>query len=227
MPLFDADNRLTSDACATRNKDAGNAGIADYTFAFLRAERPAAGVGSLPRSHPLARSLQHRNLQPWDGYGWNPAAMDTDSQLRVDSEVTHPRSKIQLAKRVFQAAPDLSHGQASPELELRLIAGAANTRKGCGGGKEGGGCPSGGGGGGRGREGKGGGAPVPDRLAERAWDRFIPGVETVQAENIIPPWTNGGAPSRDIARSDAFLRTLGYQHDGRMWSRGGNRSPSD
>jgi hypothetical protein len=209
MPLYDADNRLTADACAVVEKDQGNSTIASYTFANLRAERPRDNQVFLDK-HPLAQSAKHRNLWAWDGYGLNMSAVDNDSQLRVDSAVTNPRHKIQLAKRVFHASPDLSHGQASPELESRLVGGITTTRK------------------------AGGGVicskqqqqpqqqqqhEIVDRLAEREWDRFDPGVRTVGVANIIPMWVNGGAPSRDIARSEDFLQGMGYAYDGKTWRR--------
>jgi hypothetical protein len=197
MPLYDADNRLTADDCAVRLRDNGNASIASYTLTNLRAASS---------SDPLARAAQHRNLWSWDGYGLNTAAIEGDSQLRVRSEVTHPRSKIQLPTRVFGAAPDLSHGQADPELETLIVGSRAALPSSSG-------CPA------EGEVAGGCGGRVCDRLAERAWDRFMPGVHTVPAKHIVPPWVNGGAPSRDIARSDQFLKRIGYYHDGRTWRR--------
>ena len=208
MPLYDAYNRLTADACAVKVKDQGNSSMVSYTFANLRAERPADNQVFVDK-HPLAQSAKHRNLWSWDGYGINALAVDNDSQLRVDSAVTHPRHKIQLAKRVFHASPDLSHGQASPDLESKLVSGITTTRKGGGNVL----C----------RQSKLAQTQaqhvIVDHLAEREWDRFDPGVRMVDSTNIIPPWVNGGAPSRDIARSDDFLQGMGYAYDGKTWRR--------
>jgi hypothetical protein len=196
MPLYDADNRLTADTCAVQMRDNGNASIASYTLTNLRAAHS---------SDPLSVAAEHRNLWSWDGYGFNPAAVDGDSQLRVRSEVTHPRSKIQLPTRVFGAAPDLSHGQADPEMEMRVVGTRTTVRPSS--------CPS------KSDMAGGCGGRVCDRLAERAWDRFVPGMRPVSVRHIVPPWVNGGAPSRDIARSDQFLQNLGYVNDGRIWRR--------
>jgi hypothetical protein len=190
MPLFDADNRLTADACAVGLKDRGNRSIADYTLLNMRAPCPPEDLSTLSPQHPIAVAARHRNLQPWDGYGFNVCTVDSDSALRVDSEVTHPRMRIQLPKRVFQASPNLSHGQASPDIESKMQGGMDSSQlRRC------------------------------DVLAEKDWARFDPGVCAVGAQHIIPPWTNGGAPSREIARSGEFLSTLGYVHDGRVWRR--------
>lgn len=139
--------------------------------------------------HPLAWAAEHRNLWSWDGYGLNVRAVDSDSKLR-DSEATHMRARIQLPKRVFHAVPSLAHGQPAPDAEARIQSGLDT-------------------------------APVRacDRLAERDFHRFNPAVAAVPVEHIVPPWTNGGAPSRDIARSDEFLAGLGYRFDGKVWRR--------
>lgn len=56
-----------------------------------------------------------------------------------------------------------------------------------------------------------------DKLSEKAWDVFHPAVD--RREYMVPNWTWGGDSSRDIARSDGFLQSIGYTHDGRMWRR--------
>jgi hypothetical protein len=147
-------------------------------------------VERLADNHPLALAADNRNLWTWDGYGLNSCAVDSDSKLRVDSEVTHPRMRIQLPKRVFEAAPDLSHGQPMPDAQSRMVYGQESSlmRK----------C---------------------DRLSEVDFNRFDPGVHKVPVYHIVPPWTNGGDPSRDIAKSDCFLKAMGYTYDGRIWRR--------
>lgn len=185
MPLFDADNRLTMDVCAVGLKDRGNKDISSYLLTNLRAPCTV----DVAASAPLAVAAEHRNLWSWDGYGLNTCAVDADSRLRVDSEVTHMRARMQLPKRVFEASPDLSHGQPAPDAVSKIVYGKEFGGRAC------------------------------DRLAERDWDRFDPGVCKVAERHIIPPWTNGGDASRDIARSDGFLQSLGYANDGKIWRR--------
>jgi hypothetical protein len=181
MPLFDADNRLSADRCAVKMRDRGNRDIAGYILTDMRATCPG-GHSEL--------SAEHRNLWTWDGYGLNTREVDSDTMLKLESEVTHPRMKIQLPKRVFYASPNLSVGQPSPVLESKMINGVDTT-------------------------------PVRacSRVVEKSFDRFDPGVHRVPSEHIIPPWTHGGVPSRTVARSDEFLSSLGYVHDGKVWRR--------
>lgn len=192
MPLFDADNRLSADECAVCLREAENDDVAAYRLAYLRGDK----------EHMKEFVASNRNLRSWDGYGLDRRVVDDDSRLRLDGEVTNPRSRVQLAQRVFHAVPDLSSGTACPELELLILEGAQTTRKL------------------RVVDGKSAGdvATVCDRLAEKQWDRFHPAMQQVGVEHIVPPWTNGGAPSRDIARSPQFLNALGYTYNGRVWS---------
>ena len=201
MPLYDADNRLTSDACARGMRDADNRNIMSYYLACLRSSEG-----------PSRMATSCRNLRSWDGFGINPCSVDDDTRLRLDSEVTHPRSRIQLAQRVFQAAPDLSHGQPSFVLESELLQGNQNTRKivttndSC--------CmedPMTYGMNGMAYRCCGDINVAVDRLAEHTWDVMHPTLKQVDVKHIVPPWTNGGAPSREIARSPEFLQKLGYK----------------
>lgn len=48
------------------------------------------------------------------------------------------------------------------------------------------------------------------RYAEVNYDRFDPGVRPVGVQHVVVPFP-AGRPSRDIARSPAFLATIGYE----------------
>jgi hypothetical protein len=195
MPLFDTDNRLSSDACSMQLQDKRNKDISGYVFARLRADAPI-DIQTAVSCHPLSRSSAHRNLWAWDGYGMNVNAVDNDTKLRLESEVTHTRTKMQLPKRIFTALPNLAVGTSKPEVEATLI-NPIDTSS----------------------------VRLCDRLAEKSFDRFDPGVCTVEVDNVVPPWTRGGDSSRDVSRSDEFLTSLGYRWDGRVWRRvggGGN-----
>jgi hypothetical protein len=192
MPLYDAENRLTSDSCALGTRLQANHEQFDYNLLNLR---PDGGVccAQTPRDPLLTSAVQHRNLVPWSGYGWNTCSVDDDSRLRVDALVTNNRGRQQLAKRVFEAAPDMSHGVPKVEVESGLRNGLDTS-------------------------------PLNDcsRVTEKDFRRFIPGVCDVPVESIVPTfWVNGGASSRDIARSDVFLTTMGFHKDGvrGVWSR--------
>ncbi len=187
--MFDGQNHLRLDTCALRLKDRDNTSYAAYNLTNLRAMCPDENGGGLSKQHPLSVSLAYRNLWVWDGYGINPQAVNVDTAFK-ETALTHPRTRMQLPKRVFEAVPDLSHGRLVPDVESRLLSGHdTSAQRDC------------------------------DRVTEKDYKRFDPGVCTISTVHIIPPWTNGGAPSREIARSDAFLRSIGYVHDGKVWRR--------
>ena len=187
MPLFDAFNRLTADPCAVKLKDAGNLSIASYTLTNMR----PADDG--PSRGPTQFAAKYPNLHSWDGYGMDVHAIDQDSMLRVDSEMTHPRSKIQLPKRVFQASPNLSVGALSPDLQSMMKFGINTSPRG---------EPEP-------TSSIGGGFVAPrHKLAEHDWNRFVPGVTTVPVQHVVPTWIAGGAPSRSIARTEGFKTAL-------------------
>lgn len=189
MPLFDAEGRLSTDPCAVRTRDQDNEGIATYHMTNLRPDGGAC-CSKVPRDPLMGVAVKHRNLTPWTGYGWNTCGVDEDSKLRISSRGTHPRTRQQLAKRVFEAAPDLTHGAlASDDSTLREGINMAPLRD----------CT---------------------HLSEQDYRRFTPGVCPVGIEHIVPTmWVNGGASSREIARSDTFLKSMGYRRVGGVWRR--------
>lgn len=144
--------------------------------------------------HPREFSSTNRNLWLWDGYGVDRSTLDSDSALRY-SEMTHTRCKRQLPQRVFHAVPDLGRSQGEPSIESGLQNGLDTS-----------------------------GARSCNRLAERDFDRFDPGVKPVDVSHVIPQWTNGGVPSREITRSPQFLENLGYQRCDGVWQRSACRT---
>jgi hypothetical protein len=188
---FDSGNRLSQDCCTLLVRDNENSGVSSYTLTDMRAGR---GSGS-KRASFAATARQHCNLRPWDGYGISANAVDDDSRLRNESAVTHTRERIQLPKRVFTAVPNLANGKSAPDAESTMVLGSLDTTL----------------------------HRPPGRLAERGWDRFDPVLrhQPVQVEHVVVPvtWTRGGVPSREVARSDAFLSAIGYVNDGKAWHR--------
>ena len=169
-----------------------NLGIVGYQLLSLRAEPPRDLQVFVPdaSAHPLAVAPTTRNLRPWDGYGPNMAAVDSDTRLRVHEEMTRTRDRQQLKTRVFMAGPDLANGQPAPAVEdrLRYASDPAKNR----------------------REGA-----TP--LAELDYDRFDPVLQTVPVECVVPPWTWGGVPTRELTTSPAYARAAGFIFDGRSW----------
>lgn len=162
-------------------------GAIDQRDAASRAAA-AYALTSLKRepSEALKTALSYRAMHASDGHGLPAAEVDGDSRMRLTAESTHSRTRLQLSTRVFTAAPDLSRGnRGSGAGDGRAGADdlamlvGALRQKPC------------------------------DSLSERDYDRFSPGVCTVGVEHIVPPWTAGGASSREIARSSRFQRALG------------------
>jgi hypothetical protein len=183
MPLYDAENRLRTDGCATKTVDEENRRRADYNVNNLR------GFECTDKDHVQAFAGQHKNLRPWDGYGMDASKIDGDSSIRYDAgRVTHAKCKQQLQNRLFQAVPDLHRGKILPSLESRILSGSDTSHiRAC------------------------------DPLGEKPYDVFHP--------HLCPDVVNpegariGLANSRDIARSPAFLQSMGYAYDGRAWRR--------
>lgn len=180
MPLYDADNRLADDQCAVMARIRDNESILAYN---LYDKYGQCGKSCGDRKDKLRDfSVRHPNLRFWDGYGMAPCDVDGDSKLRHEAQWTNAKERQQLATRVFGAAPDLSRGEARPNVESTLISGQDTSyQRQC------------------------------QKLAEVTWDRFTPNVDVQCVDHIIPTWTWGGDASRDIARSRQFLESIGYR----------------
>lgn len=191
MPFYDAENHVTSDACALRVRDSSNRDILGYQIAQYR---PGCDDPS-PCHDPRTAAVGHRNLRPWDGFGINSCGVDGDSSLR-GGQVTHPRQRTQLPKRIFNAVPNLARGVPTPDVESRLFSGHSTSMY-----------------------------RTCDHLSEKAFDVFNPAIAATPVEHIVPAWTAGGAPSRSISRSPEFLHALGFVQDGRTWRRAAAPGP--
>ena len=138
-------------------------------------------------------ALNNRNLRCWSGGpGVSGSEIDVDSVFRNEKdEGSEPRPQ-QLRTRVFHGVPDKRRGKYRPGIELRLQKGRATSM------------------------------PRYESeidATEQQFDVFHPTVEMPSVEHIIPPWTRGGTSSREINRSPAFLKALGYEwnKDKRTW----------
>jgi hypothetical protein len=132
-----------------------------------------------------AFAMANRNLTFRDGFGTHSCRVDADSKLKLEAELTNERFKQQLFPRVFGAIPDLARGRLLPNVESRLIHGMdTSSDKQC------------------------------NRTTEKQHFRPTPCVDVQRVENVVPQWTWGGASSREIARSPAFLNMLGFDVNG-------------
>jgi hypothetical protein len=129
-------------------------------------------------------ATRHTNMRFWDGYGIAPCDVDVDDRFRHDKSWTCPKERQQLPKRIFTSVPDLSRGQVHANTESMILSGEdTSSQRQC------------------------------SHLAERNYDRFVPGVAVQCVEHVVPSWTWGGDSSRDITRSKEFLSSIGYSLD--------------
>lgn len=180
MPLFDTDNRLRSDVCARHAQDAQNLTFAGYVFRDSDRNSKPSHPQGLTTEELSELSTRTRSR---DGWGIMPDAVNVDSAFRTpNGGYTHDRTRQGLSTRVFGAAPDLGRGGLDAAVESRLQSQLSGngTEREC-----------------------------SYRFAEVDYDRFDPGVRPVAVTNIVIPFP-AGEPSRDIARSSAFLSEMGY-----------------
>lgn len=192
--MFDLGSRLKDDVCSLSLADKDNHNLCAYRLRY-NVTKPGASKttpqGNVCIGDNIPDLSCQRNLRVWTGYGVNCGVIDEESTLlREGTSSTRCGKRQQLNTRVFEAAPDLSRGRIMPDTESHLINGQDTTSiREC------------------------------YKLTERAFDTFNPVVQSTCVENIIPNWTWGGASSRDIAKSESFLRGAGYEYDGRSWYR--------
>lgn len=207
MPLFDNSGRDALSRSTCTREDGG--ALAAYVMADLRGpslggcepfddedeeddvddgreqqqqqqQKPQQKQPSMPG--PAAFATQHRSMYAWDGYGMGADSIDCDGRLRLAAEATTSRERACLSTRVFVAAPNLSRGWMQDAVACppppMLTSVDTSDTRRC------------------------------FRLAESDYDRFNPGVCAVGVEHVVPPWTAGGASSRDIARSAPFQQAF-------------------
>lgn len=166
MPLFDADNRLRSDACATNKRDLQNLSMEEYVFRDIRAHANEHGCPST-LSTSDCKDLKAR-VQTGDGFGVTASSIDSESDLRFPvGGTTHTRARQSLSTRVFVASPDMGRGGLEPNIESKLLlSGDTGTSRVC-----------------------------AHRFAEVSYDRFDPVVTLLDVKNVVKAFP-AGEPSR-------------------------------
>lgn len=114
MRYTNLSNRLNDDACALKNKALVNQSVTDnrlYNFYY--------------NNHCDCSVLDDiafdNNFVVREGYGnVSECTVDTDSDLRMGSAITHDKGRIQLCARTFGAVPNLGRSGLIPNLESRL-----------------------------------------------------------------------------------------------------------
>lgn len=129
MPLFDADNRLRQDLCATNARDSRNLWMETYMFRDLR----MCGTVCPPVLSPQDCVDLRSRIQSRDGYGVTSCGIDGDSRMRFPvGGVTHDRSRQSLGTRVFASVPDMGRGGLDAGIESKLLlSGDSGTSRVC------------------------------------------------------------------------------------------------
>lgn len=126
MPLFDADNNLRSDLCATNARDAQNLSLEAYMFRLLRISHTCPSF----LSQQDCANLEAR-IQSGDGFGVTAKGIDGDSDLRLPV-LTHDHARQSLGTRVFVSVPDMARGGLDATVESKLLlSGDSGTSRVC------------------------------------------------------------------------------------------------
>lgn len=191
MKLYNLENNLADDNCAQLTKELQNTAISDnqlYNYYFTND----------CKCNILDDFLFDNNMVIKDGYGIaNSCTIDTDSELRYNSKLTHDREKIQLCTRWDLGGPNLNKGGLIPNIESKLKnADDTSDIRNC------------------------------DRIVEHNYNRFTPLVGCLAAtiqnpDYIITPkeWVRGGSMTRNDVRTNAYLEKCGFENNGKNWVR--------
>jgi hypothetical protein len=114
MRYTNLSNRLNDDKCALKNKALTNDSVVDnrlYNFYYNNACDCSV----------LDDIAFDNNFTIREGFGYaSGCTVDTDSDLRMGSAVTHDKGRIQLCARTFTGVPRLTNSGLIPNVESRL-----------------------------------------------------------------------------------------------------------
>ena len=192
MRVFELENRLGSDECAMKNRELVNDSIKNHSlynmFFTSDCKYDKTCMNNFMTDNP--------NLHFRDGYGFaSSCVVDSDSEMRNNSRITHDKTKIQLCSRWDQAAPDLGRGGLIPNVESRLK-NAEDTS----------------------------GIKICNKVSEKYFDRNIPLIgcmaPTIQnPHHIIMPHTRGGDITRNYIFSDNYMNKCGFKFNGQFYEK--------
>jgi hypothetical protein len=120
-----------------------------------------------------------------------------DSELRVNTQMTHDKNRQQLCVRTTTGGPNLDKGGLLPNIDSRLKNGDDTSDiKAC------------------------------DIVSEKSFIPYTfydlkPCVKEVQnPKHIVEPWKRGGEATRDYVRDNEYLQKCGFVNtDGKNWVR--------
>jgi hypothetical protein len=189
MRYTNLSNRLNDDGCALKTKSLTNDSVINnrlYNFYYNK-------DCSCPVLDDIA---MENNFTVREGYGYaSGCTVDTDSDLRLNSTLTHDKSRQQLCSRTFSAVPSLNKGGIIPNIESRLK-NADDTSD----------------------------IRNVDKVMEKQFDVFTPmipclGRNVQNPEHIVPTWQWGGADTRQEMVSNEYLSKCGFVQKNNAWVR--------
>jgi hypothetical protein len=191
MRYTNLNNRLNDDVCTLKTKNFENNSIIDsrlYNFYYNK-------DCSCPVLDDVAFD---NNFTIREGYGFSSGCtIDADSELRLNSALTHNKGRIQLCSRSFVGVPNVNKGGLIPNLESRLRS-ADDTSD----------------------------IRNVDKLAEKNFIplSFTPMIQCLNdniqnPKHLIESWQRGGADTRQDAVSAPYLEHCGFEKNGKNWVR--------
>jgi hypothetical protein len=122
---FDNSSRLGEDACYLNERTKQNTHYGNYNLTNYFGENCGNG-------RPMEIATSQPNIFIKDGYGPSGPGgcnVDKDSNLRIGSIQTNPKSRISLMTRPFTTVPYLGRGAARPMEEAQLQQGEFVTSR--------------------------------------------------------------------------------------------------
>eukprot|EP00798_Chlamydomonas_sp_ICE-L_P019646 gene19646-26332_t len=192
MHLFENVGRLRDDDCEMMARELHNTKLYDYAMYDRNYDFTCqAGAGKCLQDFGTTNRRVYR-----EGYGPNPCSVDKVNDL-VFSRMTNDKKRVQLCPCTFGGVPSIGLGIVMPEVEDRICQGEMRYSKRT--------CDS-------------------MNPLEGMIDTFVPLVPCMQkivqnTDFIVPQWTAGGIPMRDIDQQRKFLSETGYAFDGKLWQK--------
>ena len=188
MKLFDIQNRIGNDDCAMDFDTSYNKSISDYMlFNQYQTNQTDEKVCTM-NFNKVSEFANNNHMMLRDGYGnTNGCYIDNDSEVR-QFRLTSDKKRDNLNTRMYRGGPNLSRGNANPEVESKLVQGDMSIYD------------------------------CPNRSLDVFIPMLPCLRKSIQdPKNIIESWQRGGDSTRDTLKQEDFLSKNGYVFDGKVW----------
>ncbi len=192
---FDNNSRSFYDNCSKTNQEQSSQAAGNYSF------QPT--INSNPHQ-ATNLSLSQPNVQINSGKGWigyHGKSVDIDSRFRNAKNLTNTKEIHQLNREQYFNVPYLARGPGNPCVESILRPGEdSGQRKPCN-------------------------SLAKDDMTDRRFHPLVSSLRNIQDPSHIVPehvsnnWRRGGQSSREMHRNPNVLNQMGYQYNGKYWTR--------